>query len=78
MAGMSPGIAISASDFIRGNGVSSGMLFSAGCIGSAVMPFVVGIIVDYSDIKMGFVFVLAMMVIALIASIANVRDRNYC
>ncbi len=56
MAAISPVNAENADEFIKGKGISGGIMFAVGCAGSTVLPMVVGSLADSAGIAARFCF----------------------
>lgn len=71
MGAISPVNAENADEFIKGKGISGGIMFAVGCGGSAVLPMVVGSLADTKSITAGMGVVLMVMAVMIAVSVIN-------
>lgn len=72
MAGITPANALNAKTFMRGDGVSSGIIFAGSGLGSTLIPSIVGMLFDHVSLTMGMLSVCALLLLFTIMASANV------
>lgn len=60
-----------ANEFIVGKGISSGILFATGCLGSTVLPMIVGSFADTKGIFYGMCIVCGVLYLMILVGIVN-------
>lgn len=75
LSGMYPTAVSNASKFVKGAGVSSGILFAGGGLGSAVLPYVAGLVSSKNGIFAGMISCFIIVIILFALCIAN---NVYC
>ena len=61
--------------YVEGSAVAPGIIFGAGGLGSAIIPFVAGLVSDAAGLRMGMASLCLFLLILLAASILNLRER---
>lgn len=72
MGAISPVNAENADEFIKGKGISGGIMFAVGCAGSAILPMVVGKLTDSTGISAGMKAVAIVMYVMVGVCIVNI------
>lgn len=72
MAAISPVNAENADEFIKGKGISGGIMFAVGCAGSTLLPMIVGSLADSAGITAGMKVVAAVMYAMIGVCIVNI------
>lgn len=72
MAGISPVNAENAEQYIKGKGISGGIIFAVGCLGSTILPMVVGSMADSWGIWSGMCVVCAVMYATILVCVINI------
>ncbi len=71
MAAISPVNAENADEFIKGKGISGGIMFAIGCVGSTVLPMIVGTLADTTGITAGMKAIAGVMYLMVAVCIIN-------
>jgi fucose permease len=79
MSGISPTNASNAREYIKGTGLASGIMFAGGCLGSTIVPYLMGYVAEKTDITISMfviAFLLAFMVLLNILNTAFLKHSN--
>ncbi len=76
MAAISPVNAENADEFIKGKGISGGIMFAVGCVGSTILPMIVGSLADSAGITAGMWVIAGVMYTMIAVCIVNIAMKR--
>ena len=76
MAAISPVNAENADEFIKGKGISGGIMFAVGCAGSTILPMIVGSLADSVGITAGMWVIAGVMYAMILVSLINIIIKH--
>lgn len=76
MSAISPVNAENADEFIKGKGISGGIMFAIGCTGSTILPYAVGAVANQKGITLGMCVVVLVMYLMILTSLVNLYMKK--
>ena len=71
------GVAVSVrARYVKSSAVASGIMFGAGGFGSAIIPYISGLISDASGLRIGILSLSGFLALLLICSVANLHTPS--